>query len=180
MGRAVQPGKDYDGGVLRRLARESSDSDQMRRLLSLAVIYDGGRRRDAAKLGGVTLQIVRDWVIRCNADGPGGLKNRWSSGLELKVTAEHRKALAEWVERGPIPAIHGVVRWRRCDLAQDLHEEFGVSVDESTVGRALREMGYAKISAHPRHHAQNEYVVVAFKKTSPPNWRKSRRGLVRA
>ncbi len=101
-------------------------------------------------------------------------------GPEPKVTAEHRKALAEWVERGPIPAIHGVVRWRRCDLAQDLHEEFGVSVDESTVGRALREMGYAKISAHPRHHAQNEYVVEAFKKTSPPNWRKSRRGLVRA
>lgn len=65
------------------------------------------------------------------------------------MTAEHRKALAEWVERGPIPAIHGVVPWRRCDLAQDLHEEFGVSVDESTVGRALREMGYAKISARP-------------------------------
>ncbi len=130
--------------------------------------------------GGVTLQIVRDWVIRFNADGPDGLKNCWSSGPEPKVIAEHRKALAEWVERGPIPAIHGVVRWRRCDLAQDLHEEFGVSVDESTVGRALREMGYAKISAHPRHHAQNEYVVVAFKKTSPPNWRKSRRGLVRA
>lgn len=68
MGRAVQPGKDCDGDVLRRLARESSDSDQTRRLLSLAVIYDGGRRRDEAKLGGVTLQIVRDWVIRCNAE----------------------------------------------------------------------------------------------------------------
>ncbi len=63
MGRAFQPGKDYDGDLC-RLARESSDSDQTRRLLSLTVIYDGGRRRDAAKLGGVTLQIVRDWVIR--------------------------------------------------------------------------------------------------------------------
>jgi transposase len=39
-------------------------------LLSLAVILDGGRRSDAARFGGVTLQIVRDWVLRFNAEGP--------------------------------------------------------------------------------------------------------------
>ena len=98
-----------------------------------------------------------------NADGPAGLKNRWSPGSEPKLTAEHRKALATWVERGPIPAIYGVVRWRRCDLVQELCGEFGVSVDESTVGWVLRDMGYAKLSARPRHHAQDEYVVDAFK-----------------
>ncbi len=180
MGRAVQLRQDYDGDMLCRLARDSSDSDQTRRLLFLAVIYDGGRRTDAAKLGGVTLQIIRDWVLRFNADGPEGLKNRWSSGPEPKLTAEHRRALAEWVERGPIPAIHGVVRWRRCDLAQELYEEFGVSVEESTVGRALRELGYAKISARSRHHAKNEYVIEDFKKASQPSWLKSRRGLALA
>ena len=180
MGRAVQLRKDYDGDILRRLARESCDSDQTRRLLALALIYDGDRRTDAAKLGGVTLQIIRDWVLRFNADGPEGLKNRWSPGPEPKLTAEHRKALSEWVERGPIPAIHGVVRWRRSDLAQELYEEFGVSVEESTIGRALREMGYRKISARPRHHAQNEYVVEDFKKASPPSWRRSERSLAPA
>lgn len=175
MGRAVQLRRDYDGGRLRRLARESRDSDQTRRLLALAVIYDGGRRTHAAKIGGVTLQIIRDWVLRFNADGPDGLKNRWSSGPTPKLTAEHRQALAEMVERGPIPAIHGVVRWRRCDLAQELYEMFGVSVEESTIGRALRDMGYRKISARPRHHAQNEFAIEAFKKTSPPSWRRSGR-----
>lgn len=180
MGRAVALRQDYDGDILRRLARASHDSDQTRRLLAIAQIYDGGRRTDAAKLGGVTLQIVRDWVLRFNADGPEGLKNRWSSGPEPKLSTEHRKALAEWVERGPIPAIHGVVRWRCRDLAQELHEEFGISVDDSTVGRALREMGYRKISARPRHHAQNEYVVDDFKKVSPPSWQRSRNGLARA
>lgn len=179
MGRAVPLRQDYDGDTLRRLARASRDSDQTRRLLALALIYAGGRRIDAAKLGGVTLQIVRDWVLRFNVDGPEGLRNHWSSGPSAKLTDEHRKTLAEWVERGPIPAIHGVVRWRCRDLARELYEEFGVSVDDSTVGRALRDMGYRKISARPRHHAQNEYVVDDFKKASPASWRKSKRDLAR-
>ena len=173
MGRAVRLRDDYDGVRLRRLARESRDSDQTRRLLALATIYDGGRRTNAAKIGGVTLQIIRDWVMRFNADGPKGLKNHWAGGAALKLTAAHRAALAEMVERGPIPAIHGVVRWRRRDLAYWLHEEFGVSVEESTIGRVLREMGYRKLTARPRHYAQNEHEVATFKKTSPPNWRKS-------
>lgn len=180
MGRAIELREDYDGDALRHLARRSRDCDQTRRLLALALIYDGGRRTDAARLGGVTLQIVRDWVLRFNADGPEGLKNRWSSGPDPKLTPEHRKALAEWIERGPIPAIHGMVRWRCRDLAQELYEEFGVSVDDSTVGRALRDMGYRKISARPRHHAQNEYVVDDFKKASQPSWQRSKRGLARA
>jgi transposase len=175
MGKAVGLRDDFDGDDLRRLARGSRDSDQTRRLLALAVIHDGGSRSDAAKIGGVTLQIIRDWVLRFNASGPEGLKNRWGAGPTPKLTAEHRQALAEMVERGPIPAIHGVVRWRRCDLAQELYETFGVSVEESTIGRALREMGYRKLSARPRHHAQNEYAVEDFKKPSPPSWRKSRR-----
>ena len=57
---------DYDGPMLRELAKASRDANQTRRLLCLALIYDGGRRRDAAALGGVTLQIVRDWVLRFN------------------------------------------------------------------------------------------------------------------
>ena len=180
MGRAIPLRADYDGDILRRLTRSSGDGDQVRRLLALATIYDGARRTDAAKIGGVTVQIIRDWVIRFNADGPEGLKNRWSSGPQPKLTAEHRQALVEMVERGPVPAVHGVVRWRRCDLAQELYEMFGVSVEESTIGRVLREMGYGKISARPRHHAQNGYGVEGFKKTSRPSWRRSRRTLAPA
>lgn len=163
MGRAINLWDDYDGDDLRRLARRSKDSDQTRLLLALSVIYDGGGRTDAAKVGGVTLQIVRDWVLRFNADGPEGLGNRWGPGPAPKLTAEHLRALAELVERGPIPAIHGVVRWRRCDLARELYEMFGVSVEENTAGRALREMGYRKLSARPHHHARNEYAVENFK-----------------
>ncbi|KAH2815431.1 hypothetical protein KXV85_004566, partial [Aspergillus fumigatus] len=75
-----------------------------------------------------------------------------------------RRALVEIVERGPIPAIHGVVRWRLIDLVQWLHDEFAVSLDETTVGRELRKLGYVKLTARPRHHAQNELAMDAFKK----------------
>lgn len=174
MGKAVELRQDYDGDELRRLARQCVDGDQTRRLLALAVVYDGGRRTEAARIGAVTLQIVRDWVLRFNAEGPEGLKNHWAGGAPSKLKPEHKRFLAEMVERGPIPAIHGVVRWRCRDLAQELYEEFGVSVDESTIGKRLREMGYRKISARPRHHAQNEYVVEDFKKTSQPSWQRSK------
>jgi transposase len=169
MGARIPLRDDYDGLALRRLARQSKSGDQTRRLLSLAEIYDGARRTQAAKVGGVTLQIIRDWVLRFNAQGPDGLITRRSAGPTPKLTAEHRKALAEIVERGPIPATHGVVRWRRCDLVQWLCEAFGVSVEESTVGRVLRDMGYRKLTARPRHHAQNEYAAEDFKKTLQPN-----------
>jgi len=34
------------------------------------LVLDGGSRSDAAKVGGVTLQIVRDSVLRFNAQDP--------------------------------------------------------------------------------------------------------------
>ena len=175
MSSAIPLRPDFDGPTLRRLARASQSADQTRRLLSLAEIYDGGTRSDAARIGGVTLQIVRDCVLRFNARGPDGLITGKAPGNQPKLNNEQRKALAAIVERGPITAIHGVVRWRRKDLARWIFEEFRISVDETTVGRELRALGFAKLSARPRHHAQNEFEVEDFKKASQPNWRRSGR-----
>ena len=166
MGAAIELRDDFDGGMLRDLAKRSRDGAQSRRLIALAEVYDGRRRSEAARLAGVGLQIVRDWVLRFNAEGPDGLIDRKSPGPQRKLTDEQRAALARQVERGPIPAIHGVVRWRRSDLAQWLWEEYGVSLDVTTVGRELCRLGFAKLSARPRHYAQNEFAVEAFKKTS--------------
>jgi hypothetical protein len=79
------------------------------------------------------------------------------------------------VEDGPTPAIHGVVRWRVVDLMQWLWEEFRISVSKQTLSRELRALGFRKLSARPRHHAQDPQAAVTFKKTSPPRWRRSRR-----
>jgi transposase len=165
---------DFDAPRLRLLARESKDSNQVRRLLALAAIYDGASRTEAAELGGVTLQIVRDWVLKFNARGPDGLIDRTAPGQPPRLGERHRAALAAAIESGPIPAVHGVVRWRIIDLCQWLWDEFQVSVSKQTLGRVLREMGYRKLSARPRHHAQATNAIDDFKKVSLPFWTKSR------
>ena len=164
---------DYDGEALRRLAKASGDANQTRRLLALAAIYDGGGRSDAARTGGVGLQVIRDSVLRFNANGPNGLIDRKAPGQLPKLNDDQREALARLVENGPIPAIHGVVRWRLRDLAHWLWEEFSISLDETTVGRELKALGFRKISARPRHYAQNELAIDDFKKTFPPSWKRS-------
>ncbi len=165
---------DFKGDDLRRMARDSRDGNQVRRLLALAAIYDGGSRTDAARIGGVGLQIIRDWVIRFNAEGPAGLIDHKAPGKTPLLNAEHRAALARAVEAGPKPYLDGVVRWRLIDLAQWLWDEFGVSVSETTLGRELRALGFRKLSARPRAHDQDPDAIEAFKKTSPPAWRRSR------
>ena len=175
MGSAIGLREDFDGAALRRLARGSKSANQARRLLALAEIYDGGSRTAAARIGGVGLQIVRDWVVRFNARGADGLLDGKAPGKRSRLDDAQRRALVETVERGPIPAIHGVVRWRLIDLVQWLHEAFAVSLDETTVGRELKKLGYVKLTARPRHHAQNEYAMEDFKKGAlPPRWQRSK------
>lgn len=174
MGAAVQLRSDYSGDDLRRLSRASRDAAQTRRLLALAAIYDGGSRSMAARIGDVGLQIVRDWVLRFNAQGPDGLIDRKAPGKTPLLSAVQRAALAQAVEAGPTPYLDGVVRWRLVDLAQWLRDRFAVTVSRQTLGRReLRAMGYAKLSARPRHYAQDAEAMQAFKKTLPPHWRRS-------
>jgi len=173
MGAPLPLRNDYDGPALRRLAKGSGDAKQTRRLLALASIYDGGSRSGAAKLGGVGLQVVRDWVVRFNAAGPAGLLDGKAPGQKPKLNGAQLQVLVDKVERGPITAVDGVVRWRLKDLARWIFEEFGLAMDETTVGRQLKAQGFRKLSARPRHQAQNEFAVDDFKKASPPCWRRS-------
>ncbi len=180
MAAAIGLRKDYDGAALRKAAKESKDADQVRRLLSLASIYDGGSRSDAAKIGGVTLQTVRDWVLSFNQTGPEGLIDGKAKGADPKLNDEQRRALKEIVETGPIASVHGVVRWRLVDLMQWLSDEYGVSVSEPTMSRAMRALGFRKLTARKRHYAQDERLIDAFKKTSPAKWRRSGRSSIPA
>jgi transposase len=176
MGQAVPLRGDYTAGEVRRLARRAKDSAQARRLLAIAAVLDGSSREEAAKLGGMDRQTLRDWVIRFNEQGPDGLINIGSPGVPPKLTEEHRAFLARIVEGGPIPAVHGVVRWRACDLIMRLHEEFGLSVSDDTIYRALKALGFSHVSARPKAYKQDSDAIEAFKKTSPTAWRKSARG----
>jgi len=173
MGQAIGVRGDFKAGEVRRLAKRARDVGQARRLLAIAAVLDGASRAEAAKVGGMDRQTLRDWVIRFNEHGPDGLINLASPGAPSKLDGEHRAFLARIVDEGPIPAIHGVVRWRACDLIMRLHEEFGISVSDDTVYRALKDLGFAHLSARPRAYKQDADTIAAFKKTSEPVWRKS-------
>ena len=163
---------DFDAARVRGLAKKTKDGPQARRLLALAAIYDGATRTEAAEIGGVGLQIIRDWVMRFNARGSDGLLDGKSPGQPSKLNDVQRQAVARLIESGPIPAAHGVVRWRLIDLAQWIYEEFRISIAQQTLSRELRAMGYRKLSARPRHHAQAAGAIEDFKKASPHAWTK--------
>ena len=165
--------RDFSASRLRSLAKKAKDGPQARRLLTLAAIYDGATRTEAAKIGGVGLQIIRDWVLRFSANGPDGLLDRKPPGQPSKLIDGRRRAIAQMIESGPIPAVHGVVRWRLIDLAQWIYEEFRLTIAKQTLSRELRAMGYRKLSARPRHHAQAPGAIEDFIKTSPRVWTKS-------
>ena len=173
MGQAIAVRTEFTAGEVRRFARRAKDAAQARRLLAIAAVLDGASREDAAKIGGMDRQTLRDWVIRFNEQGPDGLINIPSPGVPRKLGKKHRVFLARLVEEGPIPAVHGVMRWRACDLIMRLHEEFGLSVSDDTVYRALKDLGFSHVSARPKAHKQDPDAMEAFKKTLPTAWRKS-------
>ncbi len=111
--------------------------------------------------------------MRFNARGPERLIDGKAPGNICKLSTHHRETLLTLVESGPIPAVHGVVRWRLKDLVQWLWDEFQIAMSETTLGRELRALGYRKLSARPRHHAKSEAAVAVFKKSFPCVWRKS-------
>ena len=108
------------------------------------------------------------WVLRFNEADPDGLIDRKAPGNPPLLTDAQRAALAQVVEAGPKPYLDGVVRWRLVDLAEWVWEEFGVSISRQTLGRELRGMGFRKLSARPRHHAQDPDALIEFKKAPRP------------
>ena len=167
MGKAIDIRTDFTADHLRGLARKTKNTTQSRRLLSLAAVLDGMNRTDAARVGGMDRQTLRDWVYRFNQEGPDGLKDRPSSGKPSALSPEQRAELAAIVEAGPDPAVDGVVRWRRVDLQRVIAERFGIEFHERYVGTILKQLGFVKISGRPKHPQQDAKVIDMFKKTSP-------------
>jgi len=173
MSAALEVRGDYGAAEVRAAAKRCREGAHVRRLLAIATILEGGSRSDAAKVGGVTLQIVRDWVVRFNEGGPDALATRKAPGPRTILEDQHRRALEEAIAQGPIPAVHGVVRWRIVDLVQWLWDEFAVSISKQALGHELRTMGYRRLSARPRHHGQRSEDIAVFKKPSQRVLRKS-------
>ena len=158
---------DFTAEELREAAARSTDADVARRMLGLALVLDGYQRGEAAKLCGMDRQILRDWVIRYNAEGVAGLSDRVSPGPKPRLSPEQEAIVAELVRTGPDPATDGVVRWRRVDLARVIKSRFNVTLAERSVGAMLRRLGFRRLSVRPRHPKQDREAQEAHKKTLP-------------
>lgn len=167
MGSPVKLRTDCSSARLRHLAKHSKNSNQSRRLLSLAAVVDGMSRADAARIGGMDRQTLRDWVHRFNEHGPDGLKDIHAGGREPRLSLDQKAELSQIVETGPDPATDGVVRWRRIDIQHIIKERYGVDYHERYVGTLLAELGFSRLSGRPQHPRQDERVIEMFKKTSP-------------
>jgi transposase len=147
MGAAIELRRDFNAETLRRLATQAKDADQARRLLALAAVYDGMSREEAARIGGMNRQTLRDWVHRFNEHGGEGLINVKSPGRPPKLSAEQKEELRRLVEAGPDPDKDGIVRWTYVDLKRVVGERFAVDLSEASLGRVLKQLGFSHISA---------------------------------
>jgi len=172
MGSAVSITRlDLSASELRGAAAKEKNATAARRILALALVLEGADRTTAARSCGMDRQTLRDWVHRYNGEGLAGLRNRAPTGAPSRLTPAQKQELAQIVEDGPDRDAHGVVRWRRVDLRDEVKRRFGVELHERSVGRILNALGYRRLSVRPRHPKADEAAQETFKKTSPPSSR---------
>ena len=153
---------EHTAADLRRLAAGSDDAAVTRRLLALALVLDGRKREDAARLAGMDRQTLRDWVHRYNADGVAGLADRHGGGVARRLSAEQEAEVAGWVRRGPAVEKDGVVRWRCSDIQVRIAELFGVALHERSVGKLLRRLRFSHVSVRPQHPKADLVAQASF------------------
>ena len=159
--------RDLNAGELRAAARQASDTRQARRILSIAMVFEGHPRALAAQAGAMDRQTLRDWVHRYNADGLAGLADQPRSGRPARLTEAQQAEVARWVNDGPDLEVDGVVRWRCIDLQARIAARFAVEMHERTVGKLLDKLGFSSMTARPIHPRSAPDAQALFKKTSP-------------
>ena len=169
MSTAMEPRDDFSADELRQLAAKTKDANQVRRLLALAAVQDGMERDEAARIGGMDRQTLRDWVHAFNERGPDGLINAKAPGAKPKLTAEQQAEFSRIVEAGPDIETDGVVRWRCVDLKRVIKQRFDIELDEVSVGRLLKKQGFSHVSSRPQHPTQKADAIETFKKNFAVN-----------
>jgi transposase len=164
MGAVVELRQDFGADDLRQFARFAKTGAQAGRLLALAGVLDGMSRAEAARIGGMDRQTLRDWAHRFNQYGPDGLVDIKPPGRRPRLSDEQKDLLKRLVDDGPDPETDGVVRWRCVDLKRVVRDRFGVDLSEVSLGRILKQLGFSRISARPQHPMQDPEAIEAFKK----------------
>ncbi len=166
MGAGVPIRDNISAEELRRRARLESEGRVACRLLGLANVLDGMSRERAACQAGMDRQTLRDWVIRFNAEGIAGLRDRPRSGRPSWLDDGQLAAFKGLVLRGPNPERDGVSSWRAKDLCRIVEDRFGVSYTENGMLRLLHDLGLSWQKARPVHPEADLKAQARFKKNS--------------
>jgi transposase len=150
MGAPVPLRDDIPAEELRRLARQERDGRIACRLLGVANALDGMSRERAARQADMERQTLRDWVIRFNAEGVEGLRDRPKSGRPPWLDEGQQAAFKALVPRGPDPERDGVSSWRAKDLCRPVEQRFGVVYSENSMLRLLHDLDLSWQKARPR------------------------------
>jgi transposase len=168
--------RDLSAAELRRLAHREPNRRAAMRLLAVANALEGMSRAVAARLAGMERQALRDAVLRYNAEGPSGLRDRPRSGRPEALAPGRQAALKAWVLRGPDPERDGVSAWRLLDVCAHAEEAYGVRYSEWGMSRLLKRLGLSRQKARPRHPQGSAAERAAFKKWAWVEARRDRRG----
>lgn len=166
MGAPVAIRDDISAQALRRLARQETNGRVACRLLALANVRAGMSRAQASRQAGMDRQTLRDWVIRFNAEGIAGLRDRPKSGRPSWLDEGQLATLRALVLRGPDPERDGVSSWRAKDLCRIVEDRFGVSYSENGMLRLLHDLGLSWQKARPLHPEADRKAQARFKKNS--------------
>lgn len=132
---------DYTPEGLEAVAASSKDKAQVRRLRAIAAVLKGISRREAAAIGGMQRQTLRDWVQRFNAEGPDGLVSRKPCGRPAKLSAGQKRELIAFLTSKAAKESYPVARWRLADVAVIVRDRYGVKLNEISLSRMLRSLG---------------------------------------
>jgi len=124
---------DFSADEVRRFAKRAKDAAQARRLLAIAAVLDGALREDAAKIGGMDRQTLRDWVIRFNEQGPDGLNQHPFPGRASQAGQE-------------APGVSGPARGGGPDRSGSRRGALAGVRSDDAVARGVRPLGVG------RHH----------------------------
>jgi transposase len=164
MGAALAIRDDLTAAVLRRHARREPNRRAALRMLAIANALEGLSRAEAARLAGMERQALRDAVVRYNAEGLAGLRDRPKPGRPQWLSEGEQAALAARVFTAPDPQKDGVCAWTRADLGRWLAARFEKSFHPSSLSRVLRRLELSWQKTRPVHPEADPEARERFEK----------------
>ncbi|TPG33345.1 IS630 family transposase [Roseomonas nepalensis] len=165
MGRALEIRRDVaSAGDLRRLARRERNRRTATRMLAVAHALDGLSRAEAARLVGLERQALRDAVVRFNAEGLEGLRDRPKPGRPSALSEAEQAVLVATILRGPDLEHDGGAEWTLPMLCRWIEGRFDKRLHPASLSRVVRGLDLSRQKTRPRHPEADEAAKAAFAK----------------